>query len=254
MRARFLGLCVALALLAGAKGAPAQSTDSKSSRSIATPKKQVESRDAKAQASLAFVTEYVRELSAIENIRDSSEQSLMQGSPSDKFSNMIYGSTRMQLELRLDVNILKKMRLYPPFEKLVPSIVGFYERKIEIYQRLIDISNAFIGGPKRGVDYGKLAAEVPQLSAQLDYIDNALLEATPLIFWILVDSKADSQNHASHLIITRAQRAQLLSEINSDFASKLDEDEKDRSIQVGAAMVLRAGLLKDFKSSDDPWE
>ncbi len=253
MRARFLGLCIALALLAGAMGVSAQSTNSKSSQSIATPKKQVESRDAKAQASLAFVTEYVRELSAIETIRDSSEQSLAQGSPSDKFMNIIYGSTRLQLELRLDVNILKEMRLYPPFEKLVPSTVELYERKIEIYQRLIDISNAFISGPKPGVDYGKLAAEIPQQSALLDYIDNALLEAIPLIFQTLVDSKVDSQNHANHLLITGAERAQLLGEINAGFGSKLDE-EKDISDQVSAAMVLKAGLLKDFKSSDDPWE
>jgi WD40-like Beta Propeller Repeat len=33
-------------------------------------------------------------------------------------------------------------------------------------------------------------------AAQLDYIDNALLEASPLIFQTLVDSRADSQNHA----------------------------------------------------------
>lgn len=254
MRVRLIAPCVALALLVEAIGATAQSTQTKSSHSIAALKKQGDSRDAKAQANLAFVTEYVRELSAIEAIRASSEQDLAQGSPSDKFSKTIYGSTRMQLELKLDVSSLKGMRLYPPFEKLVPSIVGFYERKIELYQRLRDISSAFIGGPKPGVDYGKLAAEVPQLSAQLDYIDNALLEATPLIFDTLVNSKADSQDHVSHLIITRAQRAQLLSEINIDFGSKLDENEKDRSAQVGAAMVLKAGLLKDFKSSDDPWE
>jgi hypothetical protein len=243
---------VALALLAGAVGASAQSTDSKPSQSIATPQKQADNRAAKAQASLAFVTEYVRELSAIETIRDSSEDSLMQGSTSDKFWNTIYGCTRMQLELRLDVNILKKMRLYPPYEKLVPSTVLFYERKIELYQRLIDISNAFISGPKPGIDYDKLVAEQPQLTAQLDHIDNALLNAIPLIFGTLVDSKADSQNHCTHLLITRAERAQLLGEIDTDFGSKLDE--KDKSFQVGAAVVLKAGLLKDFKSADDPWE
>ncbi len=46
---RFLGLCVALALLVGAVGAPAQSTDSKSSQSVAALKKQAASGDAEAQ-------------------------------------------------------------------------------------------------------------------------------------------------------------------------------------------------------------
>jgi hypothetical protein len=43
----------------------------------------------------------------------------------------------------------------------------------------------------------------------------------------------------------------LLDEINTDFGSKLDQ--KDPSYEVGAAVILKAGLLKD-QPSDDPWE
>jgi hypothetical protein len=71
----------------------------------------------------------------------------------------------------------------------------------------------------------------------------------------LIDNRpqdSDSQHHASHLIITSAERAQLLSDIATGFGSKLDQ--KEQNFTVSAASVLRAYLLKDFKASDDPWE
>jgi hypothetical protein len=157
----------------------------------------------------------------------------------------------MQLELRTQINILKGMHLDPPFETIIPDLTVFYTRKVELYQRIIDISSAFIGGPKPGIDYGKLAAEMPQVSAKLDDIDHSLFEITPLIFFTLVDQKTDTQNHVSHLIITRVERAQLLSDITTDFGSKLDQ--KDPSLQVATAVVFKSTLL-DYKSSDDPWE
>src|SRR5579864_4868768 len=79
---------------------------------------------------LAFVTEYVRELSAIETIRASSIRELKQGAKDEVFSNAVYTSTRMQLELRTQINMLKGMRLNPPFEELITDLTGFYARKI----------------------------------------------------------------------------------------------------------------------------
>jgi hypothetical protein len=253
LRVMLLSVCslASLALFVLVPGAWAQS-NSRLTQGTASAKRQEGQLSAKAQASLAFVSEYVRELAAIEILRDSSEQSLKQGSSSDEFSNAIYSGTRMQLELRSQINVLRGMRLAPPFETLIPSLIKFYEHKIELYQKLIDISSTFLRGPRPGVDYDKLAVEIQQLRAQLDYTDNALLEAAPLIFQTLVDSRADSQNHISHLLITGSERAQLITEIDSDFGSKLDG--KDSSYQVGAAAVLKAGLLEDFKSSNDPWK
>jgi hypothetical protein len=215
-------------------------------------KKQANSRNIEAQARVAFVTEYIRELSAIENIRASADQVLSQSTNDEKLSNAIYSSKRMQFELGLQINILKRMHMDPPFETLIPNIIKFNERKVELLQRLIDISSTFISGPKPGVDYGKLAAEMPQIRAAKDYIDQSLFESTPLIFSTLIDLKADSQNHVSRLIITRAEREKLLDDITTDFGSKLNQ--KDPNFQVGAVVILKEGLLKDFKSSDDPWE
>jgi hypothetical protein len=201
---------------------------------------------------LAFVTEYIRELAAIENIRASAEKEQKQSKKGEEFSNGIHASTLIQLELHSQVAMLKDMRLNPPFDDLIPSITGFYEQKIELHQQLIDISSQFIAGPKPGVDYGKLASEMPKIRAALEYIDHALFEAAPLVFATLIDPKPDSKNHASHLVITKAERAKLISDITAHFGAKLEQ--KDQNFTVGAASVLKAYFLKDFKCSDDPWE
>ncbi len=98
------------------------------------------------------------------------------------------------------------MHLGGDFKTLIPTLTAFYQKQIELDQELIDISTKFLSGPKAGVDYGKLAAAVPQLRAKLEYIDRAILETVPLVASTLIDMKPDSQNHVSHLLITSEQR------------------------------------------------
>jgi hypothetical protein len=201
---------------------------------------------------LAFVNEYIRELAANEDTRAAGEQEIKQGTKDDALSIEIHAGTLIQLELRSQIRMLKDMRLKPPFDGLIPDITGFYEQKIALHQRLIDISGSFLAGPKPGVDYGKLAAEIPKIRAKLEYVDHALFDATPLVFATLIDQKPDSKNHVSHLIITKAERAKLIDDLTRDFGPKLDQ--KDQNSMVSAASVLRAYFLKDYKCSDDSWE
>ena len=48
---------------------------------------------------LAFVTEYIRQLAAIEDVRAAGEKELKQGSQDDMFAIAIHNSTAIQLEL-----------------------------------------------------------------------------------------------------------------------------------------------------------
>jgi hypothetical protein len=200
---------------------------------------------------LVFVTEYVRELAALENIRESGEKELKED-PNSAFSNMIHSSTLIQLELGSQIEMLREMRLKAPHDQLIPIITGFYERKIGLWKRMAEIGSAFIGGPRPGVDYSKLGAEMPEIRGKMDFIDHALFEAAPSVFATLIDLKEDSKGHASHLIITKEERAKLVDAINTDFGTKLDT--KIQNWSVSAASVLKAYLLKDFKCSDEPWE
>jgi hypothetical protein len=237
-------------LLSGvrARAQDAQATTPKTqtaSKSAARPKIKPETPH------LEFVTEYIRELAAIQNIRESAEKDLKED-PQSAFSNGIHTGTMMQLELRSQIYQLKRMHLDDPFNTLIPSIAGFYQDKIELWQQLIDICSAFVGGPKDNVDYDKLVADMPKARARLDYIDKTLFEATPVIFTTLIDMRPDSRGHASHLLITKAEREDLIKTIDADFGPKLDD--KNANFTISSAWVLKAGLQKDFKSSDDPWD
>lgn len=201
---------------------------------------------------LVFVTEYIRELAAVENIRASGEKELKQSTTDNTFTNIIHTSTLFQLELGSQISMLNGMNLKPPFEDLIPNITEFYKRKVALWQRMTVIGSAFIGGPREGVDYGNLGAEMPQVRAQLEFIDKALFDISPMIFATLIDMKPDSKNHASHLIITKVEREKLIASITTDFGPKLDE--KDQNLTVSAASVLKGYLLKDYKCSDDPWD
>jgi hypothetical protein len=200
---------------------------------------------------LVFVTECIRELAAIENIRESGQEELKQN-PDSMFSNMIHSSTLFQLELGSQIRMLRGMRLKSPFDFLIPSIASFYEHKVILWKRMGEISSAFIGGPKPSVDYDKLAAELPKIRGQLDFIDKGLFDASPGIFATLIDLKADSAGHANHLVIAKEERTKLIDSLDTAFGSKMDA--KDQNWIVSSASVLKAYLLKDFKSSDEPWE
>jgi hypothetical protein len=202
---------------------------------------------------LAFVSEYIRELAANEDMRANAERELnTRNSSSGKLASAIHTSKLFQLELRSQINMLKSMHLDPPFDDIIPTIVTWYERKIALYQKIIDLNSILLAGPRPGIDYGELAAEMPKIRAQMDYVDKTLFIATPLIFATLIDQRPDSKNHLSHLIITNKEREKLLHDLTAAFGKKLEE--KNQNYVVSSASVLKAYLSKDYKCSDEPWQ
>jgi hypothetical protein len=142
------------------------------------------------------------------------------------------------------------MRFNAPFETLVPSLRDLYAEEIRLHESLIDAATAFLSGPRPNVDYGKLAAQIPQLRAALDEADQTLLEdITPLICFLLVDSKTGLTNKADHLLITEAQRAQLLETLNLRFGSRLQG--RNQNFRVTSARVIKDFLSKNYKAADE---
>jgi|HubBroStandDraft_6_1064221.scaffolds.fasta_scaffold41350_4 hypothetical protein len=204
---------------------------------------------------LAFVTEYVRQLAQIEDTRAQLEQEYKKAAkegPQAAMREAIYVSTRIQLELRDQIGRLRGMHLSKEFDFIVPGIIAYDEQKIELHQSIIDIAQAFVEGPKDGVDYGKLAAEMPKVRAELDQTDHNLMEVVPGVLMTLVDQRPDSKGHCSHLLITRAEAAKLLADLQTYFGAKLEE--KNPPYLVGSAQIMKDGLLKQWKYADDPWE
>jgi hypothetical protein len=93
---------------------------------------------------------------------------------------------------------------------------------------------------------------MPEIRAELDDARKVLFDSAPIVFMSLIDLKPDSQNHLSHLIITKAEKADLQDRLN--ILLKDVPDKGDQDYYISSAMILRAGLQKGHKCADDPWE
>lgn len=199
-----------------------------------------------------FFSEYVRHLIAIHDLQAKATKELAESvSLTDKNMTAIRSSTRIKLELGQSIGMMKGLKLADPFEDLPAHMTTLYRQEIDMHDALIELASQFVAGPKPGVDYGQLAATMPKISAELEFIDETLFKATPMFCFLLIDDKRlDSAGHTNRLLITAAQRKDLLERISSGFGKDLDA--KNPIYVVASASVLRTCLRKDFKSADAP--
>lgn len=199
--------------------------------------------------------EYVRELGEMWAIQQRVDQEMVEDKAAEDRQNKalmttIRHATRVKLAMKTSIAILGKMKMARPgHEQTLGFLTSFYQRKIDLNDELIQVVTAFIV-PKNGVDYGKLAAQVPEINAKLEDVDKSLFQMTALVFMSFIDMKADSRNRANHLLITKEQRDRLVWSIDNSFGPSL---EKDRRYVVSEASLVKAKLL-EFKCSDEPWE
>ena len=201
-------------------------------------------------SNLAFAFEYIRQLADNEIYRELAAKEFETEKGDDRFPAVIHGRTRMVLELTSQIRALKRMRLSKPFDYIPDFISTIYSRQIELYNAEIAAAEAFISGPKPGVDYGALVAQENKINAELDYVSKNLLLATGSVHDTLVDHKPDKNGRLSRLIITRAERDKLVQTLNMSFGKKLDEE--NQNWIVASASALRRNLLKGWKCSDEP--
>jgi hypothetical protein len=200
-------------------------------------------------SNLQFVTEYIRELGELERLRSLAFDELKADANNpNQMASCVRNSTRFQLELRTQISMMRGMKLNPPFAELPAQISEFNEKRIDLYNRMGEDCATILAGPKPNIDYGAVAAGLPKITAELDYINHSLFQATPLIFATLIDPMPDANDHMSKLIITKAERKKLSADLNSFFGKKMDTDQQNWF--VSSATVLRDYLLKDYSASD----
>ncbi|RDK04601.1 hypothetical protein [Paraburkholderia lacunae] len=202
------------------------------------------------------VSEFVRELVETKNYQDVAKADFDSARKENSQAVMmaiIRNGTRIKLKLAATIGRLQQMQLSHPFETLLPTLIEFYNRKIELYDDMVTTAKTFADGPKPGVDYGKLSSHMPEVTAQVEYVDESIFKMTPLVFALIISQKPDSQNHLSHLSITRKQAQQLLTSLQEGFGRSMNAKEQDWT--VSSASVLRTYLRdKGYKYADDPWQ
>jgi hypothetical protein len=129
------------------------------------------------------------------------------------------------------------------------AFADLYSRRQKLMAQMVQVCTAFAKGPKTGMDYAGIAALMPKIRAQLEYLDKTGFDASPLVFMTLLSDVPDSQGHMSHLAISCDDRKHVVDQIDSDFGAKLAT--KGANYAVSQAQIFRAKLL-EFKCAEEP--
>ena len=138
---------------------------------------------------LAFVKLYIEQLGAIEDIRDAAAKELKTDPDTQRIADCVHTMTQYQLELSTQIVTMQQLHLEKPFDSLAENIVDFQRQKQSLYKQYGDGCTTMMEGPKPNIDYGKLAASLPKINAQIEFIDKAIFKAAPAVFATLIQMK-----------------------------------------------------------------
>jgi len=195
---------------------------------------------------------YVRSLATMHDLQvDGKMEFSNSRSSTSQLMTSVRMSTKANLEMRAMIAGFEQLEVSDHAKPFVRGLADFYQQKIELNDALKEIASQMLGGPKPGVDYGKLMASSAEITATMDQIDEQIFKLANAFFAVMIDMRPDKEGHVSHLKITRAQRKELLGLIESRFGASLKD--KARNWTVSGAWLMRANLQKEFKTSDEAW-
>lgn len=203
------------------------------------------------QPEIQFVSDYIRALGEIEHVRAEGEGELKTAtSPNEQFSSCVH-TAQLQMHAAADAaNLAATYKLTGDSKETPSLLVKYYATKGEMFNSLSSICQTMLQGPKPGVDYGKLMADMPKLRADMEYADKNLLPMSVLVFSALISATPDKQGHMSRLIVTKKERDDLVRQINLNFTGL---DAKEANYTVSAVAILRDYLVrKGYTCTDDP--
>jgi hypothetical protein len=202
---------------------------------------------------LEFVKLYVSGLGAIENIRDAAEKELKRDPDRQRIADCVHTMTQYELELSSQISAMRQVHINKPLDWLPGGLVDYNEKKLDLYRQYGDGCATMMQGPKPNVDYGKIAASLPKIHAQIEFLDQGIFKAAPAVFMSLIQNKVNAQGGLDHLIVTKSERDDLVHQIKLAFGDKLNQ--KDQNWMVSAASVLEFYLeKKGYKCSDESWD
>ncbi len=206
--------------------------------------------DAPTQA-FAFVETYIRDIGEAEHLMAQARKELAEvgGYP---LVAMIHSSTRMGIEFRSEASILRGMRLplAPPLADIPTQFAQLLDQKADLHESMVEVAERMTSF-QPGADYGQLAAEGAKLSARMEQTDAALFKGTPLIFAALIRGTPDAEGHMTRLVISKAERADLIRQIELEFGAQVDAPNQN-SVVLSAAVLLAYLRNKGFKCTDEP--
>jgi hypothetical protein len=196
---------------------------------------------------LQFVTEYLREFSAIERIRLAEEQEF-QAPRQDMLATCIESGNRYRREIVQQSARMQGMSVPPPSQALPARLVELYGRKLELYTEVVNTCTALKAGANTSAGYLEVMSVVSQYSTKVDSIDQSLFKTSTDVYSTLLNKDEGPRDFPRRLAITTAEKQGLLRQIERDFGAELQDAQQ--TYLVNAATVIRNALRK-HKASDE---
>ena len=197
---------------------------------------------------LQFVSEYLREFSAIEHIRLAEEREF-QAAGQSMLSICIASGNRYRREIADQMTRMGHMSVPAASQSLPGRLVDLYGRKLELYVQVVDACSALqAGGAPSNASYLEVMSVVSRYNAKVDSIDRSLFQTSTEAYSALLDTPRAPHGDPRRLQITMAQKQTLLREIDLEFGNELQDDQQ--TYLVNAATVIR-DAIRAHKASDE---
>src|SRR5215472_841739 len=124
--------------------------------------------------------------------------------------------------------------------------------RIVLLHEMNQMSKTLLAGAEPDVNYGKLTAPAPEITAQVEQIDKIIFTIAKAMFFALVDDdRVGRGGKLHHLLLTKKERTSIVQQIDKTFGPKTMED-KNSSHIVAAARVIKYGLTRpQYKAADE---
>jgi hypothetical protein len=202
---------------------------------------------------LAFFREYVREVIELHRLREQAVRELAESPSADQqLATMVRVGTRYKMQTSVNIAMLEDIKLGEPCKAFADGLRDVNELRRSKHVELVGAAQALMIGPKPGVDYAKISARVPEISAELEQVDRTTFTIAPAAFICLVNTtKVNARGKVDRLIIDGNERRSLAKQLQSGFGATLQAKD-DADTFVSAAKVLQYGLeSQQWKNSDD---
>jgi len=181
--------------------------------------------NAQKAARIALAQEFVRELEVIYRFQETAKKEFAEDSsgPGKLMTGIRVGS-RTLFEMNDSINRLSMINVDARWAEFRDALKKLHQERIVLVHEMNQMSKTLLAGPEPDVNYGKLTARAPEITAQVEQIDKIIFTIAKAMFFALVDDDrrgADGKLH--YLILTKKDRTSMVQLIDKTFGPTLED-------------------------------
>ena len=196
-------------------------------------------------ARIALAGEFVRELEVLYRLQETAKKNLPSISGAEKLT------TDTLFEMNDSIDRLSMINVDARWAEFRDALKKLHRERIVLVHEMNQMSKTLLAGPEPDVNYGKLTARGPEITAQVEQIDKIIFTISKAMFYALVDDdRAGADGKSHHLILTKKDRTSMVQLIDKTFGPTLED--KNASYIVSSAWVIKYGLTRpNYKAADE---